>query len=108
MSEQRTEKPTQQRLRKAREKGQFPAAKEFVSAAQFFVVAMLITMSMPAWWEQAKRGLAHTLAAAFRGDLSTADTLSLIQRAVAGAFVPLAAPAGILLGVTIALQLGAT
>ena len=31
-----TEKPTPQRLKKAREKGDFPAAREFVSALQFF------------------------------------------------------------------------
>jgi flagellar biosynthetic protein FlhB len=108
MSEQRTEKATPQRLRKAREKGQFPTAKEFVSAAQFFVIAMLIVSMMPDWWEQAKLGFGRMLKAAFQHDLTTAENLFLIQRSIAGAFLPLAAPAGLLLAVTVALQLGAT
>lgn len=109
MSGQRTEKPTQQRLRKARQKGQFPAAKEFVSAAQFFLIAALITMMLPAWWDQARAGLATSMKAAFQHDLSTQQSiLLLIQRSVAGAFLPLAAPAALLVGVTIALQLGTT
>jgi flagellar biosynthetic protein FlhB len=108
MSDQRTEKPTPQRVRKAREKGQFPAAKEFVSAAQFLIVAGLIGLWMPVWWSQATRGMRSMLGEAFRRDISTNDFLLLMQKSVAGAFVPLAAAAGLLLGCTLALQLAAT
>ena len=38
----KTEQPTQQRLKKAREQGQFPAAKEFVAALQFMVFLVLL------------------------------------------------------------------
>jgi len=36
---ERTEAPTQRRLQKAREEGQFPAAREFVGALQFLTFA---------------------------------------------------------------------
>jgi flagellar biosynthesis protein FlhB len=108
MSEQRTEKPTPQRLRKAREKGQFPAAKEFVSAAQFLAVAALIGFWMPEWWEGSKRGMASMLRAAFRPDWTAPDLLAWIQQSLLAAFLPLGAAAGVLLALTILLQLGAT
>ena len=38
----KTEQPTQQRLKKARKEGNFPQAKEFVSALQFVVFLMLL------------------------------------------------------------------
>lgn len=47
---QRTEQPTAQRLRKAREEGRFPASREFISAVQFAVFAALLTGTAPAWW----------------------------------------------------------
>ena len=38
MADQKTEKPTQQRLQKARREGRFPASRDFVSALQFITV----------------------------------------------------------------------
>ena len=38
----KTEQPTQRRLLKAREEGQFPSAREFVSALQFMVFLGLL------------------------------------------------------------------
>ena len=38
----KTEQPTQRRLKKAREEGQFPAAREFVAALQFLVFLCLL------------------------------------------------------------------
>lgn len=42
---QKTEKPTARRQEKARKEGQFPTAKDFVSAVQF-----LAFVAMLAWW----------------------------------------------------------
>ena len=45
----KTEQPTEQRLKKAREQGQFPAAKEFVAALQFMVFLALLGAGGAGW-----------------------------------------------------------
>jgi flagellar biosynthesis protein FlhB len=47
--DQRTEKPTEQRLRKAREEGRFPSSREFPFALQWFVFTLLVTGYFPGW-----------------------------------------------------------
>jgi flagellar biosynthesis protein FlhB len=108
LSEQRTEKPTPQRLRKAREKGQFPAAKEFVSAAQFLVVVMLATSWVAGWWEDAKHGLRGALLLAFRHDWTPDELIDVCRHSVTHAFVPLIPAAAVLFGCTLAFQIGFT
>ena len=50
----KTEQPTQRRLEKAREEGQFPSAKEFVGALQFMVFLALLGMGGAAWFARAQ------------------------------------------------------
>jgi flagellar biosynthesis protein FlhB len=47
---QRTEPPTQRRLEKARQEGQFPAAREFVSALQFALFVALLGLGGGHWF----------------------------------------------------------
>ena len=47
--DQRTEKPTEQRLKKAREEGRFPVSREFPFALQWLVFAALASSYLPAW-----------------------------------------------------------
>jgi flagellar biosynthetic protein FlhB len=54
---QKTEKPTQRRIHKAREDGQFAVSREFISSLQFVAFLALIISSAPA----AIRGLVETL-----------------------------------------------
>ena len=42
MADQKTEKPTQRRLNKAREEGNFPTARTFVGALQFLAFVGLL------------------------------------------------------------------
>ena len=42
----KTEQPTERRLEKAREEGQFPSAREFVGALQFMVFLGLLGRSI--------------------------------------------------------------
>ncbi len=108
MSSERTEQPTQQRLSKAREKGQFPAAKELVGALQFLIIVLIVTRSLPGWWESAQAGFREALEGSFRRDWPLADLISLTRRMVISTFLPLAASAGIVVGLTLAVQLGVT
>lgn len=108
MSEQRTEKPTSQRLKKARDKGQFPTAKEFVSAAQFLVLTIVATSWFGGWFESAKSGFRSALLLAFQQKLELADFIHMVRSLVAGTFLTLAPAAAILLGTTLAFQIGST
>lgn len=60
--DQRTEKPTEQRLRKAREEGRFPSSREFPFAFQWFVFTVLLTGYFPGW----AREFAHWSASLWR------------------------------------------
>ena len=108
MSEQRTEKPTPQRLRKAREQGQFPAAKEFVGSLQFLVVVLIATAWMGDWFEASRRGFRSALLAAFRPDWTANELIRVARVSVAEAFLPLAPAAGLLLVSTLVLQIAST
>jgi flagellar biosynthetic protein FlhB len=108
MSEQRTEQPTQQRLRKAREKGQFPAAREFVGALQFFIIVLLVGRCAEGWFESAQQGFRSLLLLAFRREWATTDFIHIVRTTLASTFVPVAASAGIIVGLTLAVQLGTT
>jgi flagellar biosynthesis protein FlhB len=46
----KTEQATQKRQKKARDDGQFPAAREFVSALQFCIFLGLLGAGGPAWF----------------------------------------------------------
>src|SRR4051812_38610180 len=103
MSDQRTEKPTQQRLRKAREKGQFPAAKEFVGAMQFFVLVLIASRCAEGWFSSAQQGLRAALEMVFQRRVwGPAEIVAFARSLVIGAFVPVAVSAGIIVGLTLA------
>src|SRR5579872_2009717 len=107
---QQTEKPTPQRLKKAREKGDFPATREFVAAFQFLAFVYLGASYFPAWLvdvESAMRmGLRHAFTMAQNGSLTSGDLLTLFTMMARTALLPLALLGGILMVLTVGLQLG--
>lgn len=64
-SGQRTEQPTPRRLEKAREEGQFPVSKEFVSGVVFLCFAWLLESQSGALLEGGRRLVRESLAMAF-------------------------------------------
>jgi len=68
----KTEQPTERRVKKAREEGQFPAAREFVSALQFMVFLLLAGAGGGAWLSQFRRTMRALLEFAFQGELRPA------------------------------------
>jgi flagellar biosynthesis protein FlhB len=105
LSEQRTEKATPKRLQKAREEGQFPASKDFVSAVQYLGVLLILSAWGATWFRSAQQDFRRLLAQAFTVDL---DLASLARQALTQAFLPLGMAAGALLGITLLAQLIAT
>jgi flagellar biosynthetic protein FlhB len=108
MAGSQTEKPTPQRLRKAREKGEFPAAREFVSALQFFAFVTMAGSYFPAWMSGLQGAFRMGIKQAFRAGLSAADVIMMMQRLASAVLLPLAMLGATLLALTILLQMGAT
>lgn len=105
---QRTEQATQQRLQKARREGQFPASKEFVAALQFLAFTALAVSAGAGWLEALKSMARGTLARAFRFDATPAAAGALSRELLWGMLALLAPAGGLLLAVTLGVQLGVT
>ena len=110
MSEQgqKTEQPTPKRLKKAREEGQAPSAKEFVAAAQFATALLLFSTWGHTWWDAYQQTLRNAVARSFSIECTPQELVHLVRDLLRGMILPLATAAAILIGVTIALQLAAT
>lgn len=67
---QRTEKPTQRRIQKAREEGQFPVSREFLGSLQFVAFLALILTQAPAAVRALAELLRYFVREAFRDRLS--------------------------------------
>jgi flagellar biosynthetic protein FlhB len=73
----KTEQPTQRKLEKARKEGQFPSAKEFVSALQFMIFLGLLGGGGAAWFQTLRVSTRVVLASAFKPDLRPEDLIHL-------------------------------
>ena len=71
----KTEQPTQRRLLKAREEGQFPSAREFVAALQFMVFLSLLGVGGAHWFAQFRQTTRLLLAQAFTREFGTTELL---------------------------------
>src|ERR1035438_2073400 len=78
----KSEPATQRRLEKAREEGQFPAAREFVSALQFMVFLALLGAGGASWFTQFCQTTRSLFKLAFAPELRTED-LTLIAWQIA-------------------------
>lgn len=106
--DQRTEKPTAQRLKKARSDGRFAVSREFVGALQFGAIVALVSGVFPSIWTDSLHGMRSLLRAAFISTLSPATVQLYAIRVVQGLAVPTLAVAGALLGVGLLTQLATT
>ena len=106
--DQKTEQPTQRRLKKAREEGNFPTARVFVGALQFLAFVSLIHAWGLNWLLTIRDNTAavfqHGLDPRLTGQDVIALTLSLIKQTV----IPLAFLGAVLMAITVGVQLGVT
>jgi flagellar biosynthetic protein FlhB len=86
----KTEQPTQRRLDKAREEGQFPAAKEFVSALQFMIFLGLLSAGGAHWFEQFRSTARALFLMAFARELHAEDLTHIAWQITWRHFLPLA------------------
>lgn len=104
----KTEQPTERRLQKAREEGQFPAAREFVAALQFLVFLALLAAGGKTWFDQFRITARALLERAFTGELGIPDLSLLAWQVFWRHLLPLFA-AGLLVAVaTLVFRLATT
>jgi len=85
----KTEQPTERRVKKAREEGQFPSAREFVSALQFMVFLLLAGAGGGAWLSQFRITMRAMLEFAFQGELHPEGLVRLAYQVFWHNLVPL-------------------
>jgi flagellar biosynthesis protein FlhB len=103
-----TEAPTQRRLEKARQEGQFAQAKEFVSALQFLALLGLAGAGGASWFEGLRQVTRSLLARAFAGDLGATDLIHLTWSISWRLVGPLAAAGAAITVLTLAFRLATT
>src|ERR1035438_9766940 len=77
---ERTEPPTQRRLQKAREEGQFPAAREFVAALQFLTFAAVLSAGGARWLADFRQTARSLFQIAYARELGAEDLSSIAWR----------------------------
>lgn len=107
-SSERTEQPTPRRLEKARKDGDFPVAREFVAALQFFTFVTLAAAYFPDWIATMQAALTTGLRQAFRTSLGATDFMALLKQMATATLRPLAVLGAFLVAVTVLLQMGST
>ncbi|MGA2149353.1 MAG: EscU/YscU/HrcU family type III secretion system export apparatus switch protein [Bryobacteraceae bacterium] len=105
---QKTEQPTQRRIKKAREEGNFPTARTFVGALQFLAFVALIHVWGMDWIGAIRKSMAVLFQHALDPRLGSAEIVSLSLDLLAHTMMPLAVLGAVLIGITIAVQLGVT
>ncbi|SPE39826.1 Type III secretion exporter [Candidatus Sulfopaludibacter sp. SbA3] len=85
----KTEQATPKRLEKAREEGQFPAAREMVSALQFMVFLGLLSAGGAKWFTGFRAVMRALLSRAFSGEVSVQDLTHIAWQLFGQAFLPL-------------------
>jgi flagellar biosynthetic protein FlhB len=103
--DERTEQPTQRKLQKAREHGQFLTAREFVGAVQFLAFAAVIAFLGPDWIDEVKAAFRASLRAAFDRSLEAADAVALLRGMLTRAAAPVAGVAAALAVIALGTQL---
>ena len=104
----RTEQPTQRRLEKARQEGQFPAARELVAALQFIVFLGLLGAGGAHWFAQFRQTARTLFRLAFAGELRVPDLTRVAWQLGWRNFLPLALGGLAVAAATLAFRLATT
>ena len=108
MADDKSEKPTAQRMRKAREEGQFLASRGLLTAVQFLIFVWLIGNALPALSQALQRNMGHLLVRAFEPEISGEAWIGLLRMALWNMLLPLLVLGASLFGGTVAVHLAIT
>ncbi|HXK07736.1 MAG TPA: EscU/YscU/HrcU family type III secretion system export apparatus switch protein [Verrucomicrobiae bacterium] len=104
----KTEQPTQRRLEKARKEGQFPSAKEFVSALQFLVFLALLAAGGAGWFRQFQLTMRSLFSMAFAPELHPEDLTRAAWDVFRRNILPLVLAGMVVATATVAFRLATT
>src|SRR3954466_7977790 len=104
----KTEKPTPQRLKKAREKGQFVSTKGLIAGIEFAAALVVLGNLLPKWNDQMKQSTIALFERAIQGEIGSADWIYLLRGIFVSTLVPVLLGGGILWTVTVMIHLGLT
>jgi flagellar biosynthetic protein FlhB len=102
--DQKTEQPTQRRMLKAREEGNFPSARIFVGALQFLAFVAMLRSWGADWIGAVHQAMAMLLRHALGTQLDSAFLMAASLQLGKQVFMPLLITGAALLGVTLAAQ----
>lgn len=105
---QKTEQPTQRRLQKAREEGNFASSRHFISGTQFLIAVTLLSFFGSRWMSNLRLMMTTTFQRAFGSDLTVNDWFVLMRDLILRCGGPPILAGGALVLVTVSLQLGLT
>jgi flagellar biosynthesis protein FlhB len=108
MAGSKTEKPTAQRLRKAREEGQFLSSRGLLGAVEFLVFVALAGKLVPAWSQTLANTMGHALTEAMRGDMGSSEWPALLRGVFIETLAPLVSLGAVLLAAPLAVHLSLT
>src|SRR5580698_6741166 len=109
MAEQgKDQKPTQRRLNKAREDGNYPSAKEFVSALQFMIFLGLLGTGGARWFAGFQKTARSLFTVGFKQDVTADDVTHMAWQLFWNHFVPLLAAGLVIAIATLGLRLATT
>jgi flagellar biosynthesis protein FlhB len=101
----KTEKPTAQRLRKAREQGQFLVSRGFLNAVQFVVAILLLGKLVESWRGGLSHSILQVLNRSLAGEIGEAEWPILVRGIFLQNLSPLLLFAAALMGATLATHL---
>ncbi len=104
----KTEKPTPQRLKKAREQGQFLSARGLVAGIQFLAIIVILDNLIPHWTANMRRSMVNLLQRALQGDIGPAEWPILLRSSFTDTLLPVLNAGGVLLLVTFGTHLAIT
>src|SRR5580700_9433217 len=106
--QQKTEQPTQRRMKKARDEGNFPTARVFVNALQFVTFVWLLKAWGPTWVQSLRNSMASLLEHALDPRMSTSEVVSLGLDLLKHLMIPLGILGSAMIVITLAIQFGVT
>ena len=108
MADNKTEKPTPQRLKKSREEGQFLSSRGVLAAVQFLAFVAVIGKLLPGWVNRLERAMSQLFARSMNGEMTTSDWLAVIRGFFIETLTPLLELGVILFTATLAINLAMT
>jgi flagellar biosynthetic protein FlhB len=108
MAGDKSEKPTVQRMKKAREEGQFLTSRGMLTAVQFITFVWLTGSILPNWSRVLQQNVSKLLVTAFQPELTPEAWISLMRLLFWHTLSPLLSLAAGLLGASLAFNLALT